>query len=124
MPRTRAEKSTPTKARVTFAVNSPSITTPATNTEMIPSTSVAYTAEDIRFTDINIKIFTKKMLTILTGKDATLKEVHDSVLRKDDDRLKEISAYIYSYWRDLSVKNGCLCIDEPIVIPKQSKTLY
>ena len=37
------------------------------------------------------------------------------------DRLKEFSPYIYSYWRDLSVKHGCLCIDKRIAIPKAIK---
>ena len=61
------------------------------------------------------------MLAYLTGKDAILKEVRDCVLRNDEDRLKKISPYIYLYWRDLSVKHDCLCIDERIEIPKAIK---
>ena len=125
MPRTRAEKSTPTKARVSFSDNSSSNTTPATktssNTETTPSTSAVDTADDMIFRDTLNKIFSKKLLALLTGKDAILKEVRDCVLGKDEDRLKEISPYIYSYWRDLSVKHGCLCINERIEIPKAIK---
>ena len=123
MPRTRTNNSNPSKARVTFSDNSPS--TPATNTssntETTPSTSFADTAEDIRFTDTLNKVFSKKLLAILTGKNAILKEVRDCVLRDDPDRLREISPHIFSYWRDLSVKDGCICIVERIAITKAIK---
>ena len=105
MPRTRAAKSTPTKTRVSFSDNSPSNTTPATitssNAETPPSTSAIDTAEDLRLTDTINRIFTKKLLPILTGKDAILKEVRDCVLRIDKDRLKKICPFLYSYWRDM-----------------------
>ena len=39
----------------------------------------------------------------------------------DEYTLKEISPYIYSFWRDMSVKHGCLCKDEKIAIPKAIK---
>ena len=119
----QTNKSTPTKARVTFSDNSP--TTPATNTssdtETTPSGSVVDAAEDLRCTDTLNKVFSKKLLVILTGKDAILKEVCECVLRDDPHRLKEISRYIFSYWRDLSVKHGCICLDERIAIPKAIK---
>ena len=60
-------------------------------------------------------------MAILTGKDAILKEVRDCVMRDDPDRLQEISPYLFSYWRDLSVKHGCVCLDERIAIPKSIK---
>ena len=57
----------------------------------------------------------------MTGKDAILKEVRDCVIRNDPDRLQEISPYLFSYWRDLSVKHDCVCLDERIAIPKSIK---
>ena len=91
MPQTSAAKSTPTNARVTFSDNSPSNTTPAThtslNTEKTPSTSAMDTAEDLMLTDTINQIFSKKLLAILTGKTAILKEVRDCLIRHDDDRL-------------------------------------
>ena len=69
----------------------------------------------------NIKNLAKKLLAILTGKDAILKEVRDCVIRDDPDRLREISPYIFLYWRDLCVKHGCVCLDERIAIPKAIK---
>ena len=78
-------------------------------------------ADDLYFTETLNKIFSKKLLAILTGKDATLKEVRDCIVRNDPDRLREISPKNFSYWRNLSVKHGCICLDERIAIPKASK---
>ena len=117
MPRARTNKSTPTKARVTFSDTT--LSTPETNTssnkESIPSGSIIVAAETLN------KIFSKKLLAILAGKDVTIKEVRDCILREGPERLREISPYIFSYWRDLSVKHGCICLDERIVIPKAIK---
>ena len=64
MPQTRATKSRPTEARVTFADNSPSNTTPATNNssniETTLSRSAMDTAEDLRHTDTVNQIVSKK----------------------------------------------------------------
>ena len=94
MPRTRAAKFTPTKARVTFSDNSPFNTTPTTNTslntERTPSTSAMDTAEELKLTDTINQISIKNLLAILRGKDAILKEVRDCVLRNDEDRLKKL----------------------------------
>ena len=115
-------KSTPTKARVTFSDTTPS--TPGTNTTSntdTPTGSMIEETDDILFTETLNKVFSKKFLAILTGKDAILKEVRDCVLRNDPDRLQEISPYLFSYSRDLSVKHGCVCLDERIAIPKAIK---
>ena len=106
MSKTKAtrSKSTPTKARVTFSDTTPS--TPESNTTThteIPTGSMIDEAEDIMFTEKLNKVFSKKFLAILTGKDAILKEVRDCVIRNDAERLQEISPYLFSYWRDLSV---------------------
>ena len=94
MPKTEAtrSKSTPTKARVTFSDTTPSITgtNTSSNTET-PSGSLIEEADDIYFTETLNKVFSRKLLAILTGKDAILKEVRDCVIRDDPDRLREIS---------------------------------
>ena len=86
-----------TKARVTFSDNSPSNTTFGTNTssntEKTPSSSFLTTN----------RFFSKKLIAILTGKDAILEEARDCVLCNAEERLKDISSYIHSYWRDMSV---------------------
>ena len=124
MPKTKAtrSKSTPTKAQMTFSDTTPSI--PATNTSSnneTPSGSLIDVADDICFPDTLNKIFSKKLLAIHTGKDAILKEMRNCVIRDDPDILSKISPYIISYWRDLSVKHGCVCLDERIAIPKAIK---
>ena len=45
----------------------------------------------------------------------------DIVLQNDKARLKEKGPYICSYWKEICVKNGCLCLDEKIAIPKAIK---
>ena len=40
------------------------------------------------------------------------------MMRDDPDRLQEISPDLFCYWRDLSVKHGCVCLDERIAMPK------
>ncbi|XP_075241628.1 AP-1 complex subunit gamma-1-like [Convolutriloba macropyga] len=115
-------KSTPTKARVTFSDTTPS--TPGTHTSSnteTPSGILIEEADDIYFPEPLNKAFSRKLLAILTGKDAILKEVRDCVNRDDPDRLREISPYLFSCWRDLSVKHGGVCLDERIAIPKAIK---
>ena len=80
-------KSTPTKARVTFSDTIPS--TPGTNTTSnteTPTGSMVEETDVILFTETLNKVFSKKFLAILTGKDAILKEVRDCVIRNDPDR--------------------------------------
>ena len=90
-------KSTPTKARVTFSDTIPS--TPGTNTTSnteTPTGSRIEETDDMLFTETLNKVFSKKFLAILTGKDAILKEVRDCAIRNDPDRLQEISPYLFS----------------------------
>ena len=66
MPRGKSNKSKPTKARDTFSDNSPSNTTPGTNTssntETTPSTSAIDTADDLGVTDTINRTFSKKLM--------------------------------------------------------------
>ena len=120
--KTPRSESTPTKARVTFSDTTPS--TPGTNTSSnteTPTGSMIEETNDMLFTEILNKVFSRKFLAILTGKGAILNEVRDCVIRDDPDRLQEISPYLFSYWQDLSVKHGCVCLDERIAIPKSIK---
>ena len=125
MPRTHTAKPTLTKVRVNFSDNSLSNTAAATNTssntDTTPSISAKDTMEDLRLTETINRVFNKKLLVILTGSDAILNEVWDCVIWNDEDRLKEISPYICSYWRNMSVKHGCLCLHERIAILKAIK---
>ena len=42
-------------------------------------------------------------------------------MQDDEARCKEVSHYIHSFWNDLHVKSGCLCVDERVAIPNSIK---
>ena len=63
---------------------------------------------------IPTQLFTKGFLTVLTSKDAVLKEVRDCILEGDEQRCKDVNPYLHSIWRDLHVHSGC---DERVAIP-------
>ena len=63
------------------------------------------------------QLFTKGFLAVRTSKDAVLKEVRDCILQNDPQRCKGVYPYWFSYWRDLQVRSGCVCVDERVAIP-------
>ena len=63
------------------------------------------------------QLFTKGFLAALTSKDAVLKEERDCILQNNAQRCKEVKPYLFSYWRDLHVSSGCVCVDERVAIP-------
>ena len=42
-------------------------------------------------------------------------------MQDDEARCKEVSHYIHSFWKDLHVKSGCLCVDERVATPNSIK---
>ena len=50
-----------------------------------------------------------------------MKEIRDCVLQDVEARCKEVSTYIHSFWKDLHVKSGCLCVDQRVAIPNSIK---
>ena len=68
-----------------------------------------------------VKVFNKGLIASLTSKDAVLKEVRDCIIRGDEERLKALNPYLHSYWRDLHVTGGCVCMDEKVAIPNALK---
>ena len=112
----------PQTPRVTFRIQS----TPISSTRAGPSNTQASSSleeYDIELSreevfENNLKqLFTKSFLAVLTSKDAVLKEIRDCVLQDDEARCKEVSTYIHSFWKDLHVKSGCLCVDQRVAIP-------
>ena len=95
----------PTHSRVTFqsTPNSAVNTTRSSNKEV--------------FENNLTQLFTKCFLAVLTSKDAVLKEVRDCILQNDPQSCKEVNLYMFSYWRDLHVRSGCVCVDERVAIP-------
>ena len=94
--------------------------TPTTDTTTVTSPSV----DDLFLDSFNFalsKIFSSSLMASLTTKDAILKEIRDCIMTKNEDRCKQISPYIHSFWKDLHVKNGCVCIDDSIALPHAIK---
>ena len=126
----QVKQSTPSK--VTFADEAGSSMAraePATpSTPNTDTTTVTSPSNDDLYTDtFNFalsKIFLSTLMASLTSKDAILKEIRDCVLTQNEDRCKEKSPYILSSWKDLHVKNGCVCIDNRIVLPNSIKDAY
>ena len=95
------EASSPLNVTPTSPTHSSNASTPLTPSPHVP-----------RFDYIVSKIFNKSLIASLTSKDAVLKEVRDCILTNNESRLKALNPYIHSFWRDLHVRSGCVCIDE------------
>ena len=67
------------------------------------------------------QLFTKGFLSVLTSKNAVLKEVRDCILQGGERRCKDMNPYLHSYWRDLHVHSCCPCVDERLKILKSLK---
>ena len=124
------KQSTPSKVR--FAEEAGPSTAPAVparpvtpNTDTTPVTSTS--VDDLYLDTFNFalsKIFSSTLMAFLTTKDAILKAIRDCILTENEDRRKQISPYIHSFWKDLHVKNGCVCIDDIIALPHAIKDAY
>ena len=121
-----------TPSKILFADEAgPSIAPPIQATPSTPNTdttTVTSPSTDDLYTDtFNFafsKIISITLMASLTSKDAIIKEIRDSVLTDIEDRCRQISPYIHSFWKDLHVKNGCVCIEDRIAIPNSIKDAY
>ena len=116
----------PQTPRVTFCTHSkPIATTSASNNNTQASSSpenrdIEFSREEIFENNLN-QLFAKSFLAVLTSKDAVLREIRDCVIQDDEARCKEVSPYVHSFWKDLRVKSGCLCVDQRVAIPNSIK---
>ena len=108
---------TPATSRVTFqsTPNSAFNSTYSSNEGPV-SPNLELSKEEV-FENNLTQLFKKGFLAVLTSKDAVLKEVRDCILQNDAKRCKEVNPYLHSYWRDLHVKSGCVCVEERVAIP-------
>ena len=97
--------------------------TPNTDTTTVMSASVDNLYLDT-FNFTLSKIFSSTLMASFTTKDAILKELRDCISTENEDRCKQISPYIHSFWKDFHVKNGCVCIDDRITLPHAIKDAY
>ena len=116
----------PQTPRVTFRTHSTPIATKSTSHNKTQASSspenrdIELSREEIFENNLN-QLFTKSFLAVLTSKDAVLKEIRDCVIQDDKARCKEISPYVHSFWKDLHVTSGCLCVDQRVPIPNSIK---
>ena len=105
----------PTHSRVTFQ-STPNSNITRSSKDGQTSPNLELSKEEV-FENNLTQLFTKGFLAVLTSKDAVLKEVRDCVLQNNPQRCKEVNPYLFSYWRDLHVRSGCVCVDERVAIP-------
>ena len=102
----------------TLAASSPTITTPTSPTHSSNTITPLTPSPHVPTLEYIVsKIFNKSLIASLTSKDAVLKEVRDFILTNNESRLKALNPYIHSYWMDLHIRSGCVCIDEKVAIP-------
>ena len=100
------EASLPLNVTPTSPTHSTNASNPLTPSPHVPT-----------FNYIVSKIFNKSLIASLTSKDAVLKEVRDCILTNNESRQKAFNPYMHSYWREIHVCSGCVCIDEKVAIP-------
>ena len=119
-----------TPSRVRFAEAGPSTAQAAPATQITPTTYTianSPSVDDLYLDSFNFalsKIFSNSLMASLTTKDAILKEIRDCILTDTEDRCKQISPYIHSFWKDLHVKSGGVCIDDRIALAHAIKDAY
>ena len=107
--------------RVSFTDNATTSTPRSSSSHSNLSTPLTDSPQVMSFERVVGKVFSKGLIASLTSKDAVLKEVRDCIIRGDEERLKALNTYLHSYWRDLHVTGGCVCMDEKVAIPNALK---
>ena len=102
-----------THAQNAFQIIAP--TSPALSSNV--STPLTPSPQIPKLDHIKNKIFSKSLIASLTSKDAVLKDVRDCIFTNNESRPKALNPYIHSYWRDLHVRSGSVCVDEKVAIP-------
>ena len=110
-----------TSPRVSFTENTNPNTPRQSSSHSNIGTSLTDSPHIFSFDKVVGTVFNKGLIASLTSKDAVLKEVRDCIIRSDEERLKALNPFLHSYWRDLHVSNGCVCMDEKVAIPNTLK---
>ena len=124
-PRTHPPTS-PQTPRLPFQTHSTPNTNASTSVNN-PQTSSSPETRDIELSWEEIfennlnQLFTKSFLAVLTTKDAVLKKNRDCVIQDDVHPVSQVSQYVQSFWNDLHVKSGCLCVDQRVAFPNSIK---
>ena len=62
-------------------------------------------------------IFNQHLIAAMINRDTVLREIRDCIINEDQARCKSLSNRIYAKWRNLSVNNGCILVDNILAIP-------
>ena len=116
-----SSRTTRVSPRVSFTDNATLCTPRRSSSHSNLSTPLTDSPQVVSFEKVVGKVFNKGLIASLTSKDALLKEVRDCIIRGDEERLKALNPDLNSYWRDLHVNSGCVCMDEKVAIPNALK---
>ena len=111
-----SSRTTRASPRVSFTDNATASTPRRSSSHSNLSTPLTDSPQVVSFEKVVGKVFNKGLIASLTSNDAVLKEVRDCIIRGDEERLKALNPYLHSYWRDLHVTGGCVCMDEKVAI--------
>ena len=114
-------RSSRTSPRVSFTDNPTPSTQRQSSSHSNISTPLTDSPQVLSFDKVVGKMFNKGLIASLTSKDAVLKEIRDCIIHSDEERLRDLNPYLHSYWRDLHVSSGCVCMDEKVAIPNDLK---
>ena len=112
-----SSRTTRVSPRVSFTDNATTSTPRRSSSHSNLTTPLTDSPQVVSFEKVVGKVFNKGLIASLTSKDAVLKEFRDCIIRGDEERLKALNPYLHSYWRDLHVTGGCVCMDEKVAIP-------
>ena len=57
----------------------------------------------------------------MTNKESVLHETRDCIIQGDELRCKAVSRQIHTHWKQLSVNDGCILLDNQLTIPNAMK---
>ena len=113
--------SSQTSPSVSFTANTTPNTPCQSSSHSNVSTPLTNSPQILSFDKVDDKVFNKGLIASLTSKDAVLNEVRDCIIRSDEEHLKALNPYLLSYWRDLHLSIGCVCMDKKVAIPNTLK---
>ena len=83
--------------------------------------ALEHTSRKIEILRVLENIFHKNVPAGMKSKDAVSKEIRNFVVVADEERCERLLKCVHSYWKNLNVKNGFLCVDDKVAIPKAMK---
>ena len=66
-------------------------------------------------------VFSSTLIAAITNRDAVLREIRDCITLGDEQRCKAVSRQIHTHWKQLSVNDGCILLDNRLTIPNAMK---